>query len=489
MQMICILLGVPEKERHWLFHAIEPTFDFGESRKGEVGANSFEKAESVEEAGSRMFAYGTELIAAKGANPVTTCCRWSPTPPSRIRSPVAVRHRVVHVLQPVVQRRRGRPRATGSRADCWPRQNPDQYRRLQERPGTAAHGHRGDDPLDLPVTVEATHRHPRHRTGRVRDPGRGQGAGVGGSANRDAGGVRPRRPFDVARKPNPHLGFGQGCTTAWARTSPGSNCGCSTRTADPVLRDQRRRNRWSGRAATGTPGSGTCSSNSPEASAGQLVGHGHPLGRNRCGRTVARRGPRAVIRRQIAAAAARQPRSPGGLAASACSSWMRAMRMTSPRSSPAGNSRWFWAKSCTSPSYPPPPTTTELPAWGCSAWHQGIPGSSRPSVRVDPRAPTRSRRRRRKPRHIATRRRPAVPVNPPPAAASARCGVDDGDVEIVVRADHLVAPSVGIVEGTGQIQGRGGPLLGRGQAVGCPQDGRHVVTSPCGRRRPAGSRR
>jgi cytochrome P450 len=33
MQMICILLGVPESERHWLFEAIEPQFDFGGSRK------------------------------------------------------------------------------------------------------------------------------------------------------------------------------------------------------------------------------------------------------------------------------------------------------------------------------------------------------------------------------------------------------------------------------------------------------------------------
>ena len=32
MQMICILLGVPESERHWLFEAIEPQFDFGGSR-------------------------------------------------------------------------------------------------------------------------------------------------------------------------------------------------------------------------------------------------------------------------------------------------------------------------------------------------------------------------------------------------------------------------------------------------------------------------
>ncbi len=37
MQMICILLGVPESERHWLFEAIEPQFDFGGSRKASVG--------------------------------------------------------------------------------------------------------------------------------------------------------------------------------------------------------------------------------------------------------------------------------------------------------------------------------------------------------------------------------------------------------------------------------------------------------------------
>lgn len=28
MQMICLLLGVPEADRHWLFEAIEPSFDF-----------------------------------------------------------------------------------------------------------------------------------------------------------------------------------------------------------------------------------------------------------------------------------------------------------------------------------------------------------------------------------------------------------------------------------------------------------------------------
>ena len=59
MQMICILLGVPESERHWLFEAIEPQFDFGGSRQASMSQMS------AEEAGSRMYAYGQELIAAK----------------------------------------------------------------------------------------------------------------------------------------------------------------------------------------------------------------------------------------------------------------------------------------------------------------------------------------------------------------------------------------------------------------------------------------
>lgn len=36
MQMICILLGVPESDRHWLFEAVEPSFDFGRSRRSQV---------------------------------------------------------------------------------------------------------------------------------------------------------------------------------------------------------------------------------------------------------------------------------------------------------------------------------------------------------------------------------------------------------------------------------------------------------------------
>ena len=48
MQMICLLLGVPESDRHWLFEAVEPGFDFRGSRKASIARLS------VEDAGSQM---------------------------------------------------------------------------------------------------------------------------------------------------------------------------------------------------------------------------------------------------------------------------------------------------------------------------------------------------------------------------------------------------------------------------------------------------
>jgi len=63
MQMICILLGVPEQERHWLFEAVEPGFDFRGSRRAD------EPDEDTADARARMHAYGAELVAAKRADP------------------------------------------------------------------------------------------------------------------------------------------------------------------------------------------------------------------------------------------------------------------------------------------------------------------------------------------------------------------------------------------------------------------------------------
>jgi cytochrome P450 len=201
MQMICILLGVPDTERHWLFHAIEPTFDFGDSRKGEVGTMS------VEEAGSRMFAYGTELIAAKRAEPGDDML--SVVANAAIDDPLSdlELYMFFSLLFSAGAETTRNGVAGGLLALA---QNPDQYRRLQ------------DDPELLPTAIEEmirwTSPSPSKRRTATRDTELGghtirAGDKVlvwEGSANRDASVFDNADSLDVARKPNPHLGFGQG---------------------------------------------------------------------------------------------------------------------------------------------------------------------------------------------------------------------------------------------------------------------------------------
>jgi cytochrome P450 len=63
MQAICILLGIPESDRHQLFEWIEYTFDFKDDR------NAFEITDESAQAAAQMFMYGSQLIAEKRANP------------------------------------------------------------------------------------------------------------------------------------------------------------------------------------------------------------------------------------------------------------------------------------------------------------------------------------------------------------------------------------------------------------------------------------
>jgi cytochrome P450 len=63
MQMICILLGVPQDERHWLFEAVEPGFDYRGKRK------SFEVDSTTDDIRARMLQFGRDLIASKRVQP------------------------------------------------------------------------------------------------------------------------------------------------------------------------------------------------------------------------------------------------------------------------------------------------------------------------------------------------------------------------------------------------------------------------------------
>ena len=76
MQMICILLGVPEQERHWLFEAVEPGFDHRGSRK------AFEPDTANDDARARMQAYGADLVAA-ALPEALLLARTAPPLPSR----------------------------------------------------------------------------------------------------------------------------------------------------------------------------------------------------------------------------------------------------------------------------------------------------------------------------------------------------------------------------------------------------------------------
>jgi Cytochrome P450 len=64
--------------------------------------------------------------------------------------------------------------------------------------------------VDVAVAVEAAHRHPRRHLGHPVDRGRSESAGLGGLGQPCASVFDHPDEFDSARKPNSHLGFGQG---------------------------------------------------------------------------------------------------------------------------------------------------------------------------------------------------------------------------------------------------------------------------------------
>ena len=205
MQMICILLGVPESERHWLFEAIEPQFDFGGSRKAALSQLS------VEEAGSRMYSYGQELIASKRAEPTDDMLSVVANAKLDDADSSAMSDLELYLFFSLLfsagaeTTRNAVAGGLLALAD-----HPDQVRALR------------DDLSELPVAVEEmvrwTSPSPSKRRTATRDVMLGgQSIAAGqkvqiweGSANRDASVFDRADEFDISRKPNPHLGFGQG---------------------------------------------------------------------------------------------------------------------------------------------------------------------------------------------------------------------------------------------------------------------------------------
>ncbi|WP_370500029.1 cytochrome P450 [Mycolicibacterium sp. jd] len=200
MQMICILLGVPESERHWLFEAIEPSFDFGGARKASITRLS------VEEAGSRMFEYGQELIAAKRAQPgddmLSVVVNSGDPQLSDLES-----YLFFNLLFSAGAETTRNAIAGGLLALI---ESPDAYRALRADPGLL--------PTAIEEMIRWTSPSPsKRRTATRRATLGGHTIEAGqkvlvweGSANRDAAVFASPDHFDITRKPNPHLGFGQG---------------------------------------------------------------------------------------------------------------------------------------------------------------------------------------------------------------------------------------------------------------------------------------
>ncbi|BBX00400.1 cytochrome [Mycolicibacterium moriokaense] len=207
MQMICILLGVPESERHWLFEAIEPQFDFGGSRKASVGQLT------PEEAGSRMYTYGQELIASKRAEPtddmLSVVANATVEDESLTGSSLSeVELYLFFSLLFSAGAETTRNSVAGGLLALI--ENPDQMHALR------------DDLEQLPTAIEEmvrwTSPSPSKRRTATRDvelAGCQIKAGDKvqiweGSANRDPAAFDDPDTFNITRKPNPHLGFGHG---------------------------------------------------------------------------------------------------------------------------------------------------------------------------------------------------------------------------------------------------------------------------------------
>jgi cytochrome P450 len=203
MQMICILLGVPEDDRHELWEAVDGGFDF---REGDAAT-----PRTPSEAQGRMLEYGANLVAAKRAAPTDDMLSV-----------------VVHATLPDVDPPELSDVELSSFFSLLFAAGSETTRNaiaggllaLMERP-EQLEALRRDDTL-LATAIEEMLRWTapspsKRRTATTRTTLAGRTIEPGdkvlfweGSANRDELVFERSMEFDVARDPNPHLSFGHG---------------------------------------------------------------------------------------------------------------------------------------------------------------------------------------------------------------------------------------------------------------------------------------
>jgi cytochrome P450 len=208
MQMICILLGVPERDRHALFAAVEPGFDFrtGDATRADRADRTDREPDEID-----TLAYGRDLIAEKRANPTDDMlsavvhARLDDADPPTLTDDELV---MFFSLLFAAGSETTRNAIAGGLAALI--DHPDQLAALRD-----------DRDLMAPAIEEVlrwTSPSPSKRRTATR-PAELAGTAIApgdkvviweGSANRDERVFAGSMSFDITRSPNPHLTFGHG---------------------------------------------------------------------------------------------------------------------------------------------------------------------------------------------------------------------------------------------------------------------------------------
>jgi cytochrome P450 len=209
LQAICILLGVPEADRHQVFEWVEYSFDFRDR-------GAFETTPDVAEAMTAMHAYAAALIAEKRSQPrddMLSLVIHAELPDADLDSvgPAQLSAEELHMFFSLLF-------AAG--ADTTRNAAAGGVLVLAQQPAIATAVI--DDDRALPTLIEETVRWTSpaayNRRTATRDVVLGDQAICAGdkvvfweaSANRDERVFRDAMRFDPWRDPNPHLGFGHG---------------------------------------------------------------------------------------------------------------------------------------------------------------------------------------------------------------------------------------------------------------------------------------
>jgi len=204
LQAICILLGVPEADRHQVFEWVEYSFDFRDR-------GAFETTPEVAEAMTAMHIYAAALIAEKRARPRDDMLSLVIHAELEDAEPAQLTAEELHMFFSLLF-------AAG--ADTTRNAAAGGVLVLAEQPSVSTTV--VDDPSVLPTLIEETVRWTSpaayNRRTATRDVVLGDAEIRAGdkvvfweaSANRDERVFEHAMEFDPRRDPNPHLGFGHG---------------------------------------------------------------------------------------------------------------------------------------------------------------------------------------------------------------------------------------------------------------------------------------